>query len=80
MPELKSLTFCGRRSPKFLEDENVWLDQFLYNLLSHSLILTPGRAQGTPFHKGTKECTGEGSNNILAKLYEVCLLEIIDDE
>lgn len=67
MPELKPLTFCGGRDPKFHEDENVWLDQFVHILLSHFLILTPGRALRTPFHKGTKECIGEGGNNILAK-------------
>lgn len=74
MPELKPLTFCGRKSPKFHKDETVWLNQFVHILLSHFLILTPGKAQGTPFHKGAKECIGEGENNILAKLFQVCLL------
>lgn len=69
MPE-----FCKGRSPKSHEDVNSWLDLFLHGLLSLSLVITQGRAQGTLFCKGTKKCMGEGGKDILGKLFEVCLL------
>lgn len=49
MPELEPLIFCRGKSPKSLEDKNVWLDLFMHNLLSHSLMITPEKGLGDTF-------------------------------
>lgn len=74
MPELKSLTFYRGMSSKNHEDEKAWLNLFMHSLFRYSLIVTRGMAQGTPFYKGIKKCMDDGGNNILGKLFEVCLL------